>query len=57
MEGLTRIESAGSRACSAGSDPYLPIGIYAAAAPTADHPRQEALRYRVPKRLEPGLLL
>ena len=45
MEGLTRIKPAGSRACSAGSDPYLPIGIYAAAATTADHPRQEALRY------------
>ena len=30
MEGLTRIEPAGSRACGAGFDPYLPIGIYAA---------------------------
>ena len=28
MEGLTRTEPAGSRACSAGPDPYLPIGIF-----------------------------
>ena len=27
MEGLTRTEPAGSRACSAGPGPYLPIGI------------------------------
>ena len=29
----------------------------AAAAPTADHPRQEALIHRAPKRLEPGLFV
>ena len=28
MEGLTRSEPAGSRARSAGTDPYLPIGIF-----------------------------
>ena len=28
MEALTRIEPTVSRACSAGPDPYLPIGIF-----------------------------
>ena len=83
MEGLTRTEPAGSRACSAGPGPYLPIGISwksaefrsesltchiaghgpprsltstgCGAAPTADHPRQEALYIERRKRLEPRL--